>query len=131
VADLHDKLARYFLTAGVASVVDLGLFALLTRVDVAIPVAAAASFCVAAVVNYLLSSRFAFHRAASLRGFGLFFVAALGGLAVNVGVTSLGHALLGMPPVLAKVAGIGTAFLLNFWINLRVVFRSHAVLQDK
>jgi putative flippase GtrA len=124
-------LARYFLTAGVASVVDLGLFAVLAGASVPVPAAAALSFCVAAVVNYLLSSRFAFRCAPSVRGFGLFFFAALGGLAVNVGVTSLGHSLLGLLPVLAKIAGIGTAFLLNFWVNLRVVFRSHPALQDK
>jgi putative flippase GtrA len=30
----------------------------------------------------------------------------------------------GMPPLAAKLAGIGTAFIVNFLINLRVVFHT-------
>ena len=59
-----------------------------------------------------------------LRGFGLFFVAAVGGLLVNVSVTVVGSLYLGIAPVFAKIVGIGTAFLLNFWVNLRIVFRT-------
>jgi putative flippase GtrA len=121
---VHIKLLRYFLTAGVASIVDVGGFALLCLIPLPIAVAAVISFCVAAVVNYVLSSRLAFHAVPSLRGFAMFFVAALGGLLVNVSVTLLATRYLGLAPVLAKVCGVGTAFLLNFWINLRVVFRA-------
>lgn len=124
MTDLFTKLFRYFLTAGVASIVDVGGFALLCLIPIPIGVAAVASFCVAAVVNYLLSSRFAFHRAPSMRGFGLFIVAALGGLVVNVTVTLAASKYLGLHPVLAKIAGVGIAFLVNFWINARFVFRA-------
>ncbi len=118
------KLLRYFFTAGTAAIVDAGGFALLCMMEVPIAAAAVTSFCVGAVVNYLLSSRFAFNQVASLRGFGLFLVAASGGLLVNVSITLVGGLYLGLPPVLAKIAGIGTAFLVNFWLNLRIVFRT-------
>ena len=124
---LHIKLFRYFLTAGAASIVDVGGFALLCLTSLPIVISAVTSFCVSAMVNYLLSSRLAFHAVPTLRGFGVFFAAATGGLLVNVSVTLLGTEYLALAPVLAKIIGIGTAFLVNFWINLRVVFRTPGV----
>ncbi len=124
---VHIKLFRYFLTAGTASIVDVGGFALLCLTPLPLAVSAAASFCVAAVVNYLLSSQLAFHTRPSLRGFGVFLLAALGGLLVNVAVTLVGTTYFGLMPVVAKIIGVGTAFLVNFWINLRVVFRPPGV----
>ena len=88
---------------------------------------AVTSFCVATVVNYLLSSRYVFHQSPTLRGFGLFFVAAVGGLVVNVSVTLAGSWYFGVAPLLAKIVGVGSAFLVNFWLNLRIVFRRPAV----
>ena len=120
---LDNKLVRYFFTAGTAAVVDVGGFALLHLTPIPIGVAAVTSFSAATVVNYVLSSRYAFRQTPSLRGYGLFFVAAVGGLIVNVSVTMIGSLYLGVAPVLAKVLGVGTAFLFNFWLNLRVVFR--------
>jgi len=120
---LDNKLVRYFLTAGTAAVVDVGGFALLRSIATPILIAAVTSFCVATIANYLLSSRYAFNQMPSLRGYGLFFVAAVGGLVVNVSVTLAGSLYLSLAPVLAKIVGVGTAFLVNFWLNLRVVFR--------
>jgi putative flippase GtrA len=120
---LH-KLFRYFFTAGTAAVVDVGGFGLLCLTPIPIAVSAVTSFCLATVVNFLLTSRYVFNRAPSMRGFGLFFVAAVGGLIVNVSVTLVGSLYLGIPPVLAKIVGVGIAFLLNFWLNLRIVFRT-------
>jgi putative flippase GtrA len=117
------KLLRYFFTAGAAAVVDVGGFAALRLTPVPIAVSAVVSFCVATVVNYLLTSRYVFHRAPTLRGYGLFFAGALGGLLVNVTLTTAGSLYLGIAPVLAKALGVGAAFLVNFWLNLRVVFR--------
>jgi putative flippase GtrA len=66
-----------------------------------------------------------------MRGFGLFFATAVGGLAVNVSITVAGSLYLGIAPVLAKMVGVGTAFLVNFWLNLRVVFRTRSVEQNQ
>ena len=118
------KLIRYFFTAGAAAIVDVGGFALLVKTPLPIAVSAVMSFCVSTVVNYLLTSRYVFHNKPSVRGYGLFFIAAVGGLIVNVSVTLVGSLYLGMTPVLAKLAGVGTAFLVNFWLNSRIVFRT-------
>ena len=117
------KLLPYAMTGGTAAVIDAGGFALLVNAKLGVAVAGILSFCAAAVVNYLLTSRFVFSHEASLRGFTLFFSAALIGLSINVGLTLLGFYVLGLEPLVAKLIGIGTAFFVNFLINLRVVFR--------
>lgn len=118
----HNKLLRYFFTAGTAAVVDIGGFAVLRLIPIPIAAAAVTSFCLATVVNYILTSRRVFYQGPTMRGFGIFFVAALGGLIVNVTVTLVGSLYLDLFPVVAKIAGVGTAFLVNFWLNLRFVF---------
>jgi putative flippase GtrA len=120
---LDHKLVRYFFTAGTAAIVDIGGFAALRLTPMPLAIAAVVSFLAATVVNYLLSSRYAFNQTATVRGYGLFLLAALGGLIANVSVTLAGSFYLGIAPVFAKIIGVGTAFLLNFWLNLRVVFR--------
>jgi putative flippase GtrA len=126
VRDVLSKLVRYGVTGGIAAVVDAGGFALLLEVGLAVAIAGTLSFCIAALVNYGLSSRFVFARSATTRGFALFFTAALIGLSVNLGVTLLGVYWVGLPPIVAKIIGIGTAFLVNFALNLLVVFRPSA-----
>ncbi len=118
------KLVRYFFMAGVAAIVDVGGFALLCWTPLPIAVSAAASFCLATVAKFPLVCRYVFNRAPTVWGFGLFFFAAVGGLLVNVCVTSIGSLYLGIPPVIAKVIGVGSTFLINFWVNLRIVFRT-------
>jgi len=121
---LHAKLLRYFFTAGTAAIVDVGGFAALSFAKIPIAASAVISFCVATVVNFLLTSRYVFNQTPTMRGFGLFFVAAVGGMLVNVSVTLVGSLYLGIAPVLAKTIGVGSAFLVNFWLNLRIVFRT-------
>lgn len=120
------KLFRYAFTGGLAAIVDAGGFALLVMAKFAVAPAAVTSFCVAAVVNYRLTSRLVFRQDATGRGFALFLLAALVGLLVNVSVTLATIAALGLPPLAAKIVGIGTAFLLNFALNVGVVFRNGA-----
>jgi len=121
---INNKLVRYFFTAGTAAIVDVGGFAILCFFRLPVAASAVASFCLATIVNYILTSRFVFYRVATTRGFGVFFMAAVGGLMVNVSVTLVGSFYLGIAPVLAKIVGVGTAFLVNFWLNLRIVFRT-------
>ena len=118
------QLGLYILTGGTAAIVDVGTFIALMHQGLPIAGAAACSFAVAAVVNYLLSSRFVFKSEASTRQFLLFAGAALVGLAVNVGVTYLKITHFDLAPALAKIVGIGTAFLVNFTINRTLVFRA-------
>jgi putative flippase GtrA len=123
MSDSLRQLLRYVVSGGTAAVVDVGGFALLRLIGMPIALCAVVSFCVAAVVNFLLSSRYVFHRTPTVRGFCLFFAAALGGALLNVSVTLLGSLYLRLLPELAKILGCGIAFLCNFWINQRVVFR--------
>jgi putative flippase GtrA len=117
------RLLRYGVTGGIAAIVDAGGFALLLQAGLGVAFAGCTSFGVAAVVNYLLSSRFVFSSGATAQGFARFFVAALIGLLVNVGVTLAGVYWIGLPPVAGKILGIGIAFLVNFTVNLMFVFR--------
>jgi len=54
-----------------------------------------------------------------------------GRLMVNVSVTLVGSLYLGIAPVLAKIIGVGTAFLVNFWLNLRIVFRTPSAKRNQ
>jgi putative flippase GtrA len=69
-----------------------------------------------------LSSRWVFRAPATGRAFLVFSMAASLGLLVNVSVTTFGASYLDLPRILAKAVGVGTAFLVNFWINANVVF---------
>jgi putative flippase GtrA len=121
------KLVGYFFTAGIAAIVDIGGFEVLYSLKAPVAASAVTSFCVASVVNYLLTSRYVFGQAATIRRFGVFFLAAVGGMTVNVSLTLIGSIYFGIAPVIAKIVGVGTAFLLNFWLNVQIVFRAGSV----
>lgn len=117
----------YAVTGGVAAVVDIGGFHLLTLAWPFLPqwpavmVPAALSFALAAVVNYLLTSRWVFGRdwrdlGQALRFFGLACV----GLAINSTMTAL--LALALHPTLAKAGGVAVAFGANFLMNALWVF---------
>ena len=116
------KLVGYAGTGGVAAVVDLGGFVLMVRAGMPPIPAAAASFAVAAGVNYLLSARFVFGARAGWRRFGLFLAMATLGFAVNVSVTAGALTVLGLYPAAAKLTGIAVAFGFNFLMNAFYVF---------
>jgi len=113
---------RYILTGGAAALVDLGGFAMLLQFPVPIALAGTASFALAVLVNYTLTSRFVFQVQPGLQRLPAFALGALAGLCINMGGT-LGLSALGFAPVLAKCAGIGMAFLFNYAINAAVIFR--------
>jgi putative flippase GtrA len=125
------RLARqalgYLMVGGLAAVVDIGLFHLLvSRLEgegVLLP--AAISFLAAAVVNYSLSSVWVYRRQwRSLRRAATFLLFALVGLCINAGATWwLAHTL-PIAPTLAKVGGVGIAFVVNFLMNTFIVFRA-------
>lgn len=114
---------RYVLTGGAAAVVDLGGFWLLFRLGMPVIPAAMASWFVAALANYALSSRFVFQSARSLNGGFKFVAGALIGFVLNVCITAVCARGLGIYPPAAKVIGIGGAFIFNFAINRFWVFR--------
>lgn len=115
----------YLMTGGLAAVVDIGLFHLLApRLD-GLLLPAVCSFLVAAVVNYTLSSVWVYQRAwRSWRRAGLFLLFASLGLAVNAGATWYLGSQWPLPATLAKVGGVGIAFVMNFLLNTLVVFKA-------
>lgn len=123
-ADTRGKFGRYILTGGTAAVVDLAGFTLLLWAGMPLLAAAVVSFLAAAVVNFTLTSAFVFRMGGGMRRFGMFLLFAVLGLALNAGVTVLGVELVGLPPALAKLGGIGVAFGFNFLANALIVFRA-------
>lgn len=117
------KFLRYFFTGGAAAIVDAVGFALLHQLRINSFTAAVASFSVAAIVNFLLTSKFVFRQRATGKRFTLFLVAAFFGLTINVGITMLTIIYFDIDPRLAKIVGIGAAFFINFLLNLCFVFR--------
>jgi putative flippase GtrA len=115
----------YFVTGGLAAVVDAGGFALLRMIGLVVPVAALLSFMAAALVNYLLTSRLVFRQSAEVRRGAAFFAFAVLGMVVNVTLTTVLVAYVGLVPELAKILAIGITFGLNFTLNYLIVFRPH------
>ena len=122
--DLRVRFGGYLLTGGSAAVVDLGVFAALHAVHLPVTAAATGSFLVAAAANYSLTSLLVFRHALTWRRWLSFLALATVGLCVNVGVTSGLVAAFAIPAVLAKVGGIGVAFIANFLMNYFVVFKA-------
>ena len=118
---------RYACTGGLAAVVDIGLFHALAaplagRLLPGLLLPALLSFLVAALVNFVASSAWAYRQDwRSARRAGRFLLAASLGGFVNSAVTA-GLGLAGWPATAAKVAGVGIAFGLNFAVNTRWVF---------
>lgn len=127
MASTAGALLRYLMTGGTAAAVDIGGFALLSWTRVPLVFAAACSFGAATVVNFLLSSRWVFRATPTQRKYLVFLMGAVLGLLVNVGLTYIGIMYLELPRTPAKALAIGTTFLLNFWINARVVFRTEPI----
>jgi putative flippase GtrA len=116
------QVSRYGVTAGTAALADLGGFVVLDRVGLPVVAAAALSFLLATLVNYGLTARFVFLSPLRLRGYVRFLVAATAGFAVNVSVTLCTLGVFDLPPICAKLAGIGVAFFANFVLNTIFVF---------
>lgn len=119
---LRSTLQRYIVAGGLAALVDLGVFVLLIELGLALALAAVTSFLTAMAVNFLISARFVFGTAPTLRRLRAFAFFATMGLLLNSGIT-LAVAGAGVPAWLAKCSGIGGAFLFNYTVNALIVFR--------
>ena len=119
------KFVGYFMTGGLAAIVDFGLFIALDGLGLVVALAATISFLIAAVVNFTTSSLFVFRTPIRLARMARFLSVASVGLAINVGVTVLIYQVLPYAP-LAKIIGIGTAFLFNFVAHSKLVFGAPA-----
>lgn len=122
---------RYCASGGLAAIVDAGLFHLLIGYGFQAVFASGISFSTAAVVNFFATSILVFRARPERTRFVAFVAFALIGLAVNSGVTVAAIHFAHIAPLLAKIGGIGVAFLLNFSLNYLVVFRKVAINDEK
>jgi len=114
----------YLVVGGFAAVVDIGLFHLLAQRVQGLLLPAVASFMVAAVINYSLSSLWVYRRQwRSLKRAALFMLFASVGLCINAGATWWLGSALPIAPTLAKIGGVAIAFGANFLMNTFIVFR--------
>lgn len=128
---LRSKLGRYVVAGGLAALIDLGVFLLLDARGAPTLAAAAGSFIVAAVANYVFCALYVFSSSLQARRFVLFLAMAACGLAINAGVTTLAADAVGLAPALAKIGGIGVAFVFNFSVNALLVFPAGAAAGDE
>ncbi|MBB2708934.1 GtrA family protein (plasmid) [Rhizobium sophoriradicis] len=117
------KTVRYVFTGGLAAFVDLTVLRGLLALGVPLGTSATSSWLIAAAANYSVTSRYVFNQAISRKRASLFLIGALIGLSINISVTLILVQQIGLPPLWAKLSGIGTAFVFNFLINLVWVFR--------
>ena len=121
---LAQQAAGYLVVGGIAAIVDIGLFHLLAPHFEHVVAPAILSFLVAACCNYSLSAIWVYRRNwRSWRRAGAFLLFNSVGLCMNAGVTLFLASTLPIPPTLAKVGGVGVAFVINFLMNTFIVFR--------
>ncbi len=118
----------YFIVGGLAAVVDIGGFMLLTG-PFGVPWfwAALASFVVSATVNYLLSIAFVFESGVRFRRhheFALVLLVSVIGLAFNEAALWLMITGAGLARLPAKVIATGVVFLWNYSARQHFIFRA-------
>lgn len=121
--EIRSTFVRYLVTGGLAAVIDVSVFSYFNSLQFGVLPAATIGFLVACLFNYISTSIFVFAAdwRSATRAFS-FLAAALVGLSINVSITFF-LAAYGLWPVLAKVVGIGIAFIANFSMNSLIVFR--------
>jgi putative flippase GtrA len=120
---------RYVMASGGALLSDLAVFSALLNMQMLPGAASATGYACGILVHWLLSSRLVFADAAAAHGFErtrqktLFVGSALVGLALTTGIVSAG-ALLGIEPLLAKLAAVAISFQTTYLARRAVVFRA-------
>jgi putative flippase GtrA len=121
------KIARYFLVGGLAALVDILLFAVLVKgFDFGWLGSAAFSFCVATLVNYVLSVRHVFEsgvRFGKRHEMVLVFAVSAIGLLINQAVLGMLIEGGGIDVLLSKVAATGSVFFWNYGARRHFIFR--------
>jgi putative flippase GtrA len=126
VSDFGRAAQRYLVVGGVSAVADWAIFALmLYGFDLHYIVAGTISFVLATGLNYFLSVRFVFgngRRKRNQRIFLLYMVSVIG-VAVNLGLLSVGIDILDLHPMLSKMIATGMVLGWNFVARYYFVFQ--------
>jgi putative flippase GtrA len=121
---ISDQFLRNALVSGLSFVIDFGVFSILLSHTSRTP-ALIGGYFAGLIINYILSSIWVFDERAyrTRRGeVGAFFVAGMSGLVVDLAVFSIAATV--VPPGIARLFSIGTAFGWNFALKELVVFRT-------
>ena len=120
------QIARYFMVGGVAACVDLLIFLVLVYVfDISYLIAAATSFIVATLVNYVFSIKYVFEsRARFSRRAELAAVYAVSALGLLINQSSLYFAVefASLDILPAKILSMGIVFMWNYLSRKHFVF---------
>lgn len=118
-------LAKYVVIGGVSALVEWSVFWLLLRpAGLNYIAAAVVAFIVATFVNYLLCVRtiFVSKTKSGWKDAAMVYVASLLALVINVSTLAVLVRQVGLDPMLAKIAGTGSAFLFNFASRQFLIF---------
>jgi putative flippase GtrA len=118
-------LAQYVVIGGVSALVEWSVFWLLLKPAAVHYIGAAVvAFVVATFVNYLLCVRtiFVSKTKSGWKDAAMVYVASLMALVINVSTLAVLVGQFGVDPMLAKIAGTGSAFLFNFASRQFLIF---------
>ena len=118
-------LAKYVVIGGVSALAEWSVFWLLLKVASLHYIAAAiVAFVVATFVNYLLCVRtiFVSKTKSGWKDAAMVYIASLLALVINVSTLAVLVREFGLDPMLAKIAGTGSAFLFNFASRQFLIF---------
>lgn len=126
VSDFGRAAKRYLLVGGVSAIADWTIFAaLLYGFDLHYIAAATISFILATGLNYYLSVRFVF--GAGSRGprqtMVLVYLVSTIGIAINLGVLTIGIDVLELHPLISKLFATGVAVFWNFLARYFYIFK--------
>jgi putative flippase GtrA len=127
---LMPELSYYAIVSAVALTVDLIVYAALTRGGMRAAAAGIIGYSVGLVLHYFLSVGFVFKAATAakngLRRFAEFVLSGLIGLAITWLMIAFATELLHLPPLIGKVAAVGTSFIVVFMLRKGIVFAGRA-----
>lgn len=127
-SDLTSKFKAYFLVGGLCALVDFLLFGVFLEFGAHYLLAASISFVLATALNFVLSIRYVFPDGGRPRHHELVlvYIASAIGISVNLAVLAVSVELIGLHPLIGKVAGTGAAFGWNFSSRYFWIFRPAA-----
>lgn len=125
-SDISRAAQKYLLAGGFCALLDWGLFALfLYGFGLHYIAAGTISFLLATGVNYFVSVRFVFgaSRRGARQALALVYLVSAVGISINIGVLTVGVDMLGIHPMVTKVAASGVAVLWNFLARYFYIFK--------
>lgn len=111
------QLFKFAIVGGIASVVDIGILAMLKEIfGVDVLIASAISFCVSVTVNYILSMRFVFKgkKQNKVNEFIVFVLLSIGGLGLNQIILWAGTECTSLHYLVVKFFAIFGVMIYNF-----------------